>query len=98
MNIALEEQPLSHRMRSQATADFWRQYARLSNRLQKLALKQYQLWLSDPSHPSLSFKKVGRYWSARVSDSYRAVGVMTGDTVVWFWIGPHDEYERLIRS
>ncbi len=85
-------------MRSHATAEFWRLYARLPERLQEVALKQYRLWLANPSHPSVGFKKVGRYWSARVTDSYRAVGVMTGDLVVWFWIGSHDEYERLLKS
>ena len=85
-------------MRSHATADFWRLYGRLPERLRQTALKQYRLWLANPSYPSVEFKKVGRYWSARVSDNCRALGVMTGDVVVWFWIGPHDEYERLIRS
>ncbi len=73
-------------------------YARLPDQLQKRAVKQYRPWLARPSHPSLEFKKVGRYWSARVSESHRTLGVMTGDTVVWFWIGTHDEYERLLKS
>ena len=85
-------------MRSHATADFWRCYARLPNRVQQRALKQYRLWLDNPLHPSVGFKRVGRYWSARVSGKYRAIGVMTDDTVVWFCIGLHDEYERVNRS
>ena len=51
---------------------------------------------ADPLYPSLHFKKVGRYWSARVSRDIRAVAVREGDDVVWFWIGTHDEYDRLI--
>ena len=65
--------------------------------LQKTAVKQYRLWLNDPSHPSLQFKKVQNFWSCRITDSYRALAVIDGDTAVWFWIGSHPEYELLIR-
>ncbi len=85
-------------MKSQATHKFWDAYSALPENLQRLALKQYRLWLSDPRHPSVNFKKVGSYWSARVTDDYRALGVMTGDTVIWFWIGTHAEYERIIKG
>lgn len=44
----------------------------------------------------MHFKKVGPYRSVRVGIAYRALGVEHEDTVVWFWIGNHDEYERLI--
>lgn len=37
-------------------------------------------------------------YSARVSDDYRVVGIMDGDAIVWFWIGKHVEYERLLKS
>ena len=33
-------------------------------------------------------------WAVRVTLRYRAVGVLQGDTVTWFWIGSHDDYER----
>jgi len=49
-------------------------------------------------HPSLHFKKVKSYWVARVGEDYRAVGIEAEGTVVWFWIGPHDEYERMLCS
>jgi hypothetical protein len=35
-------------------------------------------------------------WSARVTDAYRVLAVREGSVFYWFWIGPHDEYERLI--
>ena len=50
----------------------------------------------DPFHPSLHFKKVGRFWSVRVGLKYRALAVQDGDAIVWFWIGSHSEYEKLI--
>jgi hypothetical protein len=52
---------------------------------------------ADPQHPSLHFKNVGRFWSARVDARYRALAVRDGEDLVWFWIGDHDSYERLIR-
>jgi len=29
-----------------------------------------------------------------VTRGHRAIGVLEGDTVTWFWIGSHDEYEH----
>ena len=83
-------------MQSKAVAGFWEGYGRLPEKAKKAARKQYALWLKNPQHPSLRFKKVGNYWSARVTGSYRAVGIMDGDTVIWFFIGTHAEYERIL--
>jgi hypothetical protein len=85
-------------MRSRAVRSFWEGYQALPLDIQRIALKQYRLWLENPRHPSVRFKKVGRYWSARVSDDYRAVGILDGDTVVWFFIGTHSEYGRLLKK
>ncbi len=85
-------------MKSKAVESFWKDYKRLPGKIRKAATKQYSLWLQDPKHPSLRFKKVGDYWSARVTSAYRAVGIMDGDTVVWFFIGTHAEYERLLSN
>jgi hypothetical protein len=56
----------------------------------------YELLKSNPSHPSLYFKKVGRFWSARVGLHYRTLAIEAGDDLLWFWIGHHAEYDRLI--
>jgi hypothetical protein len=50
----------------------------------------------DPQHPSLHFKKVGRFWSVRVGIHYRAIAIEDGTDFVWFWIGRHDKYELII--
>ena len=58
------------------------------------------MWKENPRHPGVQFKRVDDeepVYSARVSDAYRAVGILEGDTVIWYWIGSHDEYERLLR-
>jgi hypothetical protein len=66
--------------------------------IQAQADKAFGLFRRDPFHPSLQFKPTGRYWSARINQSYRALARRDGDEVVWAWIGRHDEYERLIRG
>jgi hypothetical protein len=61
-----------------------------------LADKQHLLLVGNPSHPSLQFKKVGEFWSARVGLHHRALAVEREDAMVWVWIGSHDEYDRLL--
>ncbi|WP_445944940.1 ParE family toxin-like protein [Rhizobium sp. WSM1274] len=51
----------------------------------------------DPRHPSLHFKRVGRFWSARVGTSWRALAVRDGDDIIWFWIGSHADYDKLLK-
>ncbi len=83
-------------MRHRASPKFWLLYNSLPSEIRKLADENFQLLKQDSSHPSLHFKKVGRFWSARVGIHYRVLAVEEGSDVVWFWIGRHDEYERLI--
>ena len=83
-------------MKHRASAKFWRFYEQLPADIQDLANKNFVLLKSDPSHGSLNFKKVGQFWSARVGIHYRAVAIEEHGTAVWFWIGRHDHYDRLI--
>ena len=87
-------------MRSQATPKFWRFYGHLPRGMQQRARKAYRLWQANPSHPSLRFKRVDDQepiYSVRITEDYRALGILEGDTVIWYWIGSHDEYQRLLR-
>lgn len=84
--------PVRHRV----TRKFWSFYNGLPVETRKLADENFQLLRQDPSHPSLHFKKVGRFWSARVGIRHRVLAVEDGSDVVWFWIGRHDEYRQLI--
>jgi hypothetical protein len=84
---------LSHR----ASSKFWRHFADLSPELQELARANYALLKDNPHHPSLHFKRVKSYWSVRVGADHRALGVDSPAGILWFWIGTHDEYDRLIR-
>jgi len=81
-----------------ASSSFWATYHALPKNVQALADKSYQLLKQDPSHPSLRLKPIGRFWSVRVGLHYRALGVSSPDGIVWFWLGSHTEYERLIRA
>ena len=78
------------------TPKFWRCYSTLPPEVRQAADRCYALLETDPSHPSLHFKKVGRYWSVRAGGSHRALGLEIDEGVLWFWIGTHDEYERII--
>ena len=80
---------------------FWNLHRQLPKEIQKLANKNYQLLKLDPTHPSLHFKKVGKnkqLWSVRVGIDFRALGKEKPEGIVWFWIGTHAEYDRLIKS
>lgn len=78
------------------TPQFWSHFYRLPDAVQDLARKNFDLLKQNPRHPSLHFKKVGRFWSARVGINHRALAVEDGVDFIWVWIGSHDEYDRLI--
>lgn len=78
---------------------FWNYYRLLPKEAQELADKNYELLKADPLYPSLHFKKVGKtkqLWSVRVGEHYRALGRDTPSGILWFWIGPHAEYDKLL--
>jgi len=86
---------------SKTTDRFRKAYAQLPEHVQRRAREAYRLFRDNPSHPSLRFKQVHAarpIYSARVGLGYRALAVRDDDTVVWFWIGTHADYDRLIRS
>lgn len=86
-------------MKSRAVGRFWQHYHALSPDIRSTADKQFALCRENPHHRSLRLKRVGKnLWSARVTDDFRALATRDGETWLWFWIGPHDEYERLLKS
>jgi hypothetical protein len=32
----------------------------------------------------------------RIGLGWRALGLLQGDAMIWFWIGPHSEYDRRV--
>jgi hypothetical protein len=79
-----------------ASARFWKAYAALPAQVRRLADSNFELLKSNPTHPSLQFKKIGLFWSVRVGLRYRASAVEADGAYVWFWIGSHADYDRLI--
>ncbi len=84
-------------MNSAVLPSFWKSYRRLNSEIRQSARKAYHLWAENPFHPSLRFKCINSQeaiWSVRITKGYRALGILEGNTVTWFWIGSHDDYER----
>ena len=67
--------------------------------VRRQAREAYALFRDNPGHPGLQFKKVNAarpIYSTRINRDHRAVGILTGNEIVWFWIGQHDAYEKLL--
>ena len=88
-------------MKSCTTTQFREMFATLPEQVQEQTRKAYQQFKQDPSYPSLRFKKVHPkllIYSARINRDYRAVGQLDKDTVIWFWVGSHAEYDMLLEQ
>jgi hypothetical protein len=85
-------------MKSLTTPEFWEAYAGLPPLIKQAARKTYRQWQENPRHGSVQFQLKGRYWCARIGPRYRALALPVPDSYLWFWIGHHDEYERVLRS
>jgi hypothetical protein len=86
-------------MQSRTTREFWRLFSQLPFDVQRDAKRVYRLFRTNPAHPSLRFKKVegeDAIYSARIGLDYRALAVMKRDRIVWYWIGSHADYDRLV--
>jgi len=86
-------------MKSYTTRQFRRLFASLPRHVQNQTRQAYRLFCQNVAHPGLHFKRVFAdppMYSARVGIGYRAVGVLDGDAITWFWIGSHANYDRLL--
>lgn len=96
-------------MKSRTTAGFRQCLKSLPPHIRASAKKAYQLFAENPRHPSLRFKKIhvsGQIYCARVTQDYRALCVITDvdpsgelvglKVVVWFWIGSHADYDKML--
>ena len=86
-------------MKSHTTRVFRKRLAVLSPEVRGQARAAYRLFVANPYHPSLHFKCIHAtepVFSARVGRGYRVVGLLENDVIVWFWIGPHEQYETLL--
>jgi len=88
-------------VRSETTESFRKQLAAAPPAVQLRIREAYRLWSENPQHPSLRFKKVHAtlpIFSVRVDLDWRAVGILKADTMIWFFVGHHSEYERLLKQ
>ena len=86
-------------MLSRTTRKFWRLLADLPADVQGDAKRAYRLFQTNPAHPGLQFKKLegeDDIYSVRIGLDYRALAVVKKDRVVWYWIGSHSDYDRLV--
>lgn len=88
-------------MISKATEKFWKCFRVLPRDIQDKAKDSYALFREDPWYPSLNFKRVHSslpVYSVRITKDYRAVGILNGEKIVWFWVGTHAQYDGLLRQ
>jgi hypothetical protein len=82
-------------LKHHANQDFWHAYNRLPKQVQKLVDENLGRLKSDPKHPSLHFKNIGRFWSVRIGKSWRALALKHGENFIW--IGSHAEYDKFLK-
>jgi hypothetical protein len=86
---------------SRATPKFWKCFRVLPRDIQAKAKEAYTLFRDDPWYPSLNFKRVHSslpVYSVRITKDYRAVGILDGEKIVWFWAGSHAHYDGLLKQ
>jgi len=83
---------------SLARPSFWRAYQALDPQIKEATRRSYRLFGENPAHPSLRFKKLAGHpsiWSVRINDSFRALAERNSETVTWFGIGSHNDFDKL---
>jgi hypothetical protein len=86
-------------MISRTTERFRKTFAALPKKVQTQAKEAYSQFRQDPFYPSLRFKRVHStkpIYSVRINVEYRAVGIQDDNVMVWFWVGAHDDYAKLL--
>jgi hypothetical protein len=87
-------------MKSVAASSFWRLYGSLPDAVRREAREAFRLFRDNPAHPGLSFERVHSRpdsWSVRITQGYRVVGRKESDSIVWYWIGSHADFDKKFR-
>ena len=82
-------------MTIEVTPQFEKLYAKLPERIKKLAEKQIDYFTSDRLHPSLNVEKISpknkQLWSLRIDKKYRIVFQnLSSEAVIFLAVGEHD--------
>ena len=86
-------------MKSFTTRRFREAYGSLPDEVRLQARRAFHLFKQNASHPGLNFKKVdgeNNIYSVRIGLGYRALGRADGEAIVWFWIGTHADYDKML--
>jgi len=73
----------------------------LPEEIQKQANDAYHQFRRDPYHPGLHFKRVHStrsIYAIRISKDYRALGLQQDGEIIWFWIGSHSDYDKILKQ
>ena len=76
-------------------------FAKLPKQIKNQTRNAYRKFKINPHYPSLRFKKIHPnlpIYSVRINKDYRAVGQLNEDTIIWFWVGSHAEYNMLLEN
>lgn len=87
-------------MKSSTSGRFWKCYASLPEDVRRQAKEAYALFEKDPYYPSLRFKRIHStrpVFAVRISLDYRALGIVEGDEITWFWVGSHADYDNIVK-
>ena len=88
-------------MISHTTERFRELYGNLPKQIRKQTMQAYSQFKSDPYYPGLHFKRIHSsrpIYSVRITKNYRAVGVQQNNEIIWFWIGSHSDYNKLMNQ
>lgn len=73
--------------------------SKLPPQIQKLANEKYQMLLSNPQQVGIKPMVENGFkipiWSAQVGGGHRALALKYQSYYVWYWIGTHEEYNRV---
>lgn len=86
-------------MKSILLDDFVALFRQLPDPVKAQARRSYRLWKENRQHPSLHFKRAHTkdpVYSVRISRGYRALGLLEGETIAWFWVGSHTDYDETL--
>ena len=76
---------------------FWKLYDNLPSEVQSLAEKIFISMNEKTNEPSKNIIRVGRYWSMRIGEKHRALGVeVDEDGLLWCWVGTYSDYNNFV--
>lgn len=88
-------------MISKVLPKFKKCFKKLPKNIQKEAISAYKIWKRDPFYPPLSFERKNHpkpIYSVSIGPNWRALGILKGNIIYWFWIGSHEDYNQLVKT